>query len=67
MAQRKAKPAPKKRGVKSPAKKLSGSAWRRRSVRDPFAGPTSTRQIERSLNEGTTKTLAQFRADIDWE
>jgi hypothetical protein len=65
MASPKAKPAAKKRG-KVPARK----EWLdklRRAARDPFAGPTSEKLIERSLDQATTKTLAEFRADINWE
>lgn len=56
----------KKKGLTRPA--LAKKRFlARRSARDPFAGPSSARQIEKSLDEGTRKTLAQFRSDIDWE
>jgi hypothetical protein len=65
MAPPKRKPPPKKRAAAAPRKKLLDEL--QRSTRDPFAGPSSARQIERSLDQGTRKTLAEFRGDIDWE
>ncbi len=65
MAAPKRKPPAKKGASAAPRKKLLDVS--QRSARDPFAGPSSARQIERSLGQGTRKTLAQFRADIDWE
>ena len=65
MSAPKQKPAAKKRLVRpAPAKKRPVE---KRSARDPFAGPSSARQIERSLDQGTRKTLAAFRTDINWD
>lgn len=66
MAQRKRKPPAKKRAAAAPKKKLRFDVTQR-SARDPFAGPSSAKQIERSLDQGTRKTLQEFRSDIDWE
>ena len=69
MAKPKQKPAARKRAAKrAPQKKAGFTAVQlQRSARDPFVGPSSAKQIERSLNEGTRKTLAAFRGDINWE
>jgi hypothetical protein len=61
----KRKPPAKKRAAAAPRKKLLDVL--QRSTRDPFAGPSNARQIARSLDQGTRKTLAEFRGDIDWE
>jgi hypothetical protein len=66
MASPKAKPAGKKRAAKATPRKAAPDKLRR-AARDPFAGPSSEKLIERSLNQGTRTTLAQFRADINWE
>lgn len=66
MAPPKRKAPAKKRAAAAPRKKLLFDVAQR-SARDPFAGPSSAKQIERSLDQGTRKTLAQFRGDIDWE
>ena len=65
MAPPKAKPAAKKRATKAAAYRLQDKV--RRAARDPFAGPSSEKLIERSLDRGTKTTLAQFRASINWE
>lgn len=66
MASPKAKPAVKKQSAKAPMRKAQ-TAKLRRAARDPFAGPSSDKLIERSLDQATRTTLAQFRADINWE
>ena len=66
MAPPKQKPSSKKPVKPMPRRKPIDSPLQR-SARDPFAGPSSSKQIERSLEKGTRKTLAEFRGDIDWE
>jgi hypothetical protein len=66
MASPKAKTASKKSGAKPAVRKALPDKVRR-AARDPFAGPSSEKLIERSLNQGTKTTLAQFRANINWE
>jgi hypothetical protein len=47
---------------KTTAKRAS---LQKRAARDPYRGPSS-KQIEKSLDKGTTVTLDSFRNIIDW-
>ena len=63
------KKAVKKRAAAKPAarKKIADEILRLRAARDPYVGPSSAQQIERSLDRGTKKSLASFRGDISWD
>jgi hypothetical protein len=53
------------KGSTAQKKPATTASLQKRAARDPYRGPSS-KQIEQSLDKGTTVTLESFRDIIDW-